>query len=365
MYDLSLLALLLGTIPAPGDTLGPVSRSLSVEPCAEASIGVAREGDDYEQAALEAKGFWEEWTTGRMLEDDLEKKYSLVTVEDERIVICYPRGARTGRLKSASGKTVSAFDKLFPPEEREADAHARRSAVLFPIAGPKAFASVTGHIGQKVPRLAEWAKAAPRGVGFLLEEPLVAGWLVDVPSSEVWNPENELVNRLARMLVIERYGRLPYWLSQGFAWELELRVCRDVYCFPFRSGFVSKKEHRSWPSRLTAAMAARGETAITVEALSGWPRNTWNEDLAVLSWGAAAMLAKHYDEELPRVLSAYARLRSEEGRTTEPDGSWQLIPDYEIPAEKELEILNRELGVDFEAELTRFARRPKSYRRPR
>jgi hypothetical protein len=173
------------------------------------------------------------------------------------------------------------------------------------------------------------------------------------------------VNRLARLLFIERYGRLPYWLSQGLAWELELRVCKDVYCFPFRTGFVSKKEHKTWPTRLTAVMKARGERPVTVDELVGWTRNTWNEERAMLSWGAAAMLAKHYDGELPRVLAAYAKLRAEEGRETNPDGSWQWIPDYEISAEKEKEILDRELGVDFAAELTRFARKPKGYRRPR
>ncbi len=365
MHSHFLSACLLGLAPCLGAILDLVAVPRPAAPGERESITAGPADDDYSRAAQDAEMFWEEWAATQSRDGGLEKKYSSTTVEDGRVAIWYPRGARTSKLKSRSGKTVSAFDKLFPPDEREAGAKPRRTAVLFPIAGPKSFASITGHLGRKVPRLAGWAEAAPRGVGFLLEDPLVAGWLMKVPTSEVWNPENELVNRLARLLIIERYGRLPHWLAQGLAWEFELRVCKDVYCFPFRTGFVSKKEHKSWPMRLPAAMTARGEKQVTVEGLSGWPRNTWNEELAVLSWGAAALLVGHYDEELPRVFAAYAAVRFAEGRTTAPDGSWEWIPDYEIPPAKELEILNRELGVDFNAELTRFARKPKGYRRPR
>jgi hypothetical protein len=260
---------------------------------------------------------------------------------------------------------VSRFDDLFPPAGREAEAPPRRTAVLFPLSGPKAFASVAGFLGRKYPRLAAWAGAAPNGVGFLLEDPLCAGWLLDVPKNEVWSPDNEQANRLARLLLAERYGRQPYWLAQGLAWELELEVCHDVYCFPFRTGFVAKKEHRRWPARLAALMAARGDRPLTLAELAAWPRNTWNQDLAVLSFGAAGLLARHYPDELPPVLAAFAAVRRQDGRTTHPDGSWELIPDYEIPAPKQLEILNHELGVDFEAELTSFAKHPKGYHRPR
>jgi hypothetical protein len=324
-----------------------------------------RADDGYRQAAEQADAPWEEWADSKELSGGIEKSYKSITAADHRVVIWYPKGTASGKLKRTAEKAVDALDKLFPPKGREQDAPPRRAAVLFPLAGPKTFESVTTHIGRTVPRLAGWAKTAPRGVGFLLEEPLVAGWLLTVPDREVFNSENELVNRLTRLVTIERYGRLPYWLGQGLAWQVELSVCKDVYCFPFRSGFVSKKEHKSWPKRLTATMAARGERPITIEELSGWSRNTWNEERAILAWGAVSMLAKHYEKELPGLLAAYARLRAKEGKKTEADGSWQWIPDYEISAEKELELLNRELGVDFLAELNDFARKPRGYVKPR
>ena len=45
--------------------------------------------------------------------------------------------------------------------------------------------------------------------------------------------------------------------------------------------------------------------------------------------------------------------------------SWQLDPKYEIAAERQSAILDETLGVDFATELTRFAAKARSYRRPR
>jgi hypothetical protein len=170
---------------------------------------------------------------------------------------------------------------------------------------------------------------------------------------------------LAQLLLNERHGRLPQWLALGLAWQLESTVCKSVYCFPYRSGFVGKTEHRGWAKELAAMIAARGEEPLAMEQLSGWTRGVWDDAHAALAWGAGAMLADHYDEELPRVLAALAALRDSEGRTTHADGSWEGIGNYEIPPEKQLAILDRELGVDFLVELARFCRLGRNYRRPR
>lgn len=320
---------------------------------------------DYDAALTQANTQWADWAKESLTGRQVEKAYSTMTVADDRLVIWYPKGTSKSKLKSFSVKTIAAFDKVFDPGKRPADAPERRTAVLFPLSGPKSFTAITSRAAELVPRLSGWAQAAPRGVGFLLDEPLAGGWLLDVPDSEVWNGENELANRLTRLLTIERFGRQPHWLSQGLAWHVELTVCKDVYCFPFRTGFISKKEHKTWPRRLTDLMSARGETPVVANDLFGWQRNTWSAESAALAWGAVAMLAKHYEEEFPKALDAFRALRIKDGRQTQSDGSWTVIPDYEIPAEQAIEILDRELGVDFLAELDRYARKPKTYRRPR
>jgi hypothetical protein len=280
------------------------------------------------------------------------------------VLLWHSKGSNKSKLRKSCEKTLKVFEALFEKAPRAGGCEPR-TAVLFEFAAPKDFASVCAYLGRELPSLSGWAQTAPKSSGFLLEEPLSAGWMASVPGSEVWSPENELVNRLARLLTTESYGRQPQWLAQGFAWHVELEVCKDVYCFPFRAGFVAKKEHRSWPQQLASQMEARAERAIEMGELTGWKRNTWDEASAALAWGAATLLAEHYRAQLPKVLAAFAALRVEEGRDLADDGSWTWIPDYELPAEKEREILDRELGVDFLVELGRFAAKPKSYRKPR
>jgi hypothetical protein len=336
---------------------GAMVSALFLLPCATA---VFAGEDPYAAAAEEAKVLWGDWSKTA----DTEKPYSKTAAADKRVLIWYPKGTSKSKLKKSSEKAVKAFDKLFA-DTQHVEGRVHRTAVLVPLAGPKSFASVTSHVGQKVPRLAGWASSAVRGTGFLLEEPLVAGWLVSVPGVEIWSPENELTNRLARLLTLERFGRQPQWLAQGLAWYVELSVCKDVYCFPFRTGFVSKKEHRSWPRKLEQLMDARPERAVELAELAGWKRNTWDETGAALSWGAVTMLASHYPDELPGVLAAFAAERLAQGRDVAEDGSWTWIADYEIPVERQGELLDEALGVDFGAELDRYVRKPKGYRRPR
>jgi hypothetical protein len=317
--------------------------------------------DGYAESAAQARELWARWIAA----EEVERAYSSAEVAGARVLVFRPAGTSASQLAGRSGRTVKAFDAIFAASARDASVAPPRTAVLVSLAGPKSFASVTRHLGEAEPRLADWAQSAPSGTGFLLEDPLVAGWLEKVSEIEVWSPENELVNRLARLLTIERFGRQPQWIAQGLAWHVELTVCKDVYCFPYRSGFVSKKEHKSWPAKVAEAMAQRGEAPIRIEELTGWARNTWDEARATLAYAAAAMLAKHYPAELARVLDAFTRVRVADGRATAADGSWTWIADYEIPAERQLEVLNAELGADFLAELAAYASKPKSYHRPR
>ena len=307
-----------------------------------------------------ARTIWEGWREVAKP----EKAYSAAPVAKERVLLWVPKGSSRSKLKKTSEKTVKLFDALFE-DAPHVEGATPRTAVLFELVGPKSLEAATGHAAAQVPRLAGWAASARSGTGFVLEEPLAAGWMKSVSGVEVWSPENELANRLARLLTLERFGRQPHWLAQGLAWHLEIGVCKDVYCFPYRTGFVSKKEHRSWPRMLADQMEARGERPVEMAELAGWRRNSWDAPRAGLAWGAATMLAEHYEDELPRVLAAFAALRVKDGRDVAADGSWTWIPDHEIPAEGQLELLDRELGVDFLTELGRFARKPKRYRRPR
>ena len=320
---------------------------------------------DYSAAIEQAMNVFGGWAAELLISDSAPDRYAPSTVADGRVILFCSKRSNASKVSRAATKTLAAFDALIPPATREPEAPPVRTAVLFELSNQESLASITAYLGKQFEALAGWAPAAAKGVGFALEEPLSAGWLLTVPENEVWSPENELVNRLARLLTLERFGRQPHWLEMGLAWHVELAVCKDVYCVPYRAGFVSKKEHKSWDARLAAAMKARGESPITVAELAGWARGTWDETHAPLAWGAAAMIARHYQKELPALLAAYAAERRQHGRTVHADGSWEALPDYEIAAERERELLDATLGVDFGTELTRFARAPRTYQRPR
>lgn len=313
-------------------------------------------GGDYEAAARVAEEEWSAWAADA---------YESRAVAEARVLAYGSKRSSTSKLARSAELTVRCFDSLFPPEPRPADAPPRRTAVLVELANEEDLASVTAFLATRHPELAGWSRSAAKGVGFALGDPPCAGWLLDVPQNEVWSPENELVNRLARLLLLERFGLEPNWLELGLAWHVEICVCKDVYCFPYRSGFVSKKEHKRWDARLAEVMKARAGAPVALGELTGWARGNWDEVRAVLSYGAAVMLARHYGVELPAVLSAFAAERREKGREVHADGSWVTIPDYEIPEERQRALLDAILGVDFAAELTRFAAAPKGYRRPR
>ena len=55
----------------------------------------------------------------------------------------------------------------------------------------------------------------------------------------MWRADNELANRLTRLLTHRRYGAMPYWLDMGLAWFVEQEVQGDLYSFPGRDDFVS------------------------------------------------------------------------------------------------------------------------------
>ena len=52
--------------------------------------------------------------------------------------------------------------------------------------------------------------------------------------------------------------------------------------------------------------------------------------------------------------AALAAIRDKDGRITHPDGSWESVPNYEIPAQQQLDALQRTVHPQFLAELARY-----------
>ena len=317
--------------------------------------------DDYDKAVAEAEATFEAWGKSA--------KYAAHSAVDGRVLVWTSKAGKASKLKKTAERACKFFDKIAALPDAEVMKEFRppvaRTAVLFEVDDVKDLGALQEYIGSKVPYLQAWATSGDPGVGFVLEDPLASAWLGKVEKSKEWNAENELVHRLTQLLLLQRFGRMPQWLAQGLAWYVEFGVCQDIYCFPFRSGFVGRAEHKGWYAELSALMASRAERPLQMPELAEWSRGTYGEKHAGLAWAAGILLAKYYAAELPGVLAEFAHVRHVEGRTTHSDGSWETIPDYEVPTAKQLEILSRRLGVDFEAALDRFCRHPRAYVRPR
>ena len=251
-------------------------------------------------------------------------------------------------------RALEAVDKLAQPAANKTP----ELLVILELEGPKDFGLLLDDLAQRFAYLAPWAQSEKQQLGFVLEQPLAAAFLASAPDVKEWNPKNELANRTAQIALFERFGRLPNWLMQGLSWNVEMSVCGSIYCFPFRSGFVARKEHKSWTEQLKALFAAPAlgskPRQLTIDDLAGWKRSTYVNDRALLAWGAASFLAKRHAVALPLILEDLHAIREQDSKLTKPDGSWKLNPDYEVPAEKQLEILKLRASDDFIDALQRF-----------
>lgn len=163
----------------------------------------------------------------------------------------------------------------------------------------------------------------------------------------VWRPENEVVNRLARLVLQRRYGSLPYWLEMGLAWNVEQEVVGDIYCFPGRDEFVSIADHSGWKNELKRRFAKRRKQPLELSELAGWTSHAWDAESAETAWGFGRFLAS---QDPAAVSAALEELRldvKQGGVRTHADGSWEMVVGYATPTATQHAILARHLGDDY------------------
>ena len=146
------------------------------------------------------------------------------------------------------------------------------------------------------------------------------------------------------------------------AWNIELEVMRDIYCFPYRAGFVGIGDHGGWETELKREFKKRKKDPLALDEFAGWRRNTWDEHKAQLAFGMVEYLSRHEPEVLPRAAEAF-RLQYKEGfKTTHPDGSWETNPAYQVPVEEQLDVLVDASDAELLGRATEFMTRWNRYR---
>jgi hypothetical protein len=213
------------------------------------------------------------------------------------------------------------------------------------------YRTLLDHLAVLDPRLADWAASAARQVaGFVLTEPLVGAWIEDPPGVAEWQPHNEMVHRAMQLQVRGRVGDLPAWLTLGMAWHAEDMVCRSIYCFPYRDGFVSVGTHSDWGLWLAnefkkGKRKSKGQPeGITLEEFAMWQPGVSSGEFdatkALLAFGFTRFLLHEHGPRLAPVLVSI-REELERGRITWISANeWTTNPGYQLPAAEQLRLLS-------------------------
>ncbi|MGD2019275.1 MAG: hypothetical protein PVJ89_14230 [Planctomycetota bacterium] len=321
--------------------------------------------------ALDQLELYREWI--------LDNDYHVSMTEDGRVILVTSSKKVARRRMKLVERTLEAFDELMsPPDRAGSDEVFSRAAwgigdhvpdqvpvVLVEVRKAGEYQDLLSGLGQAREDLSNLVHVHGMRPGFSEEQVTAAVWQEAPDGYElgtVWRSENELVNRLARLLVFRSYGPQPTWLSVGAAWNIELEVMRDIYCFPYRTGFVGIGDHGGWETELKREFKKRKKDPLALDEFAGWRRNTWDEHKAQLAFGMVEYLSRHEPEVLSRAAEAF-RLQYKEGfKTTHPDGSWETNPAYQVPVEEQLDVLVDASDAELLGRATEFMTRWNRYR---
>jgi len=229
-----------------------------------------------------------------------------------------------------------------------------QTVVLFVVRDQHDFESLLADLAERFPFLAVWAAEAKAQQGFVIGDPLAAAYLEAPDGVEEWNPDNELVNRLARLCLLRRHGDQPNWLVHGYAWHVEMSMMGGIYCFPWRDEFVWETEHRAWPRAVSERYA---KARLKPSEFMSWKRGTYVDDSARVSWGVMEYLVNRETQKLPELLDELRVFRAEHERIQDDASSWRRNLDYEIPVSEQHKMFTRVLGDGWLDQATFYLRK--------
>lgn len=322
---------------------------------------------------------WTRWASTREYRVALEAEGRVLLVHPE---VCSEDDlgrrrastSRGGRIRERAGSVQDEFahiarvfehaDRLFPSspdvawsaENVSGEAQPGELPALLMIGSAQAYAELLQFLASEHEYLRAWASTDSAKTGFVLGQPLAGAWLLAGDGLEEYSPRHELVNRLTRLLVMQRYGRLPRWLMEGLAWQAEQELLDSIYCFPSRDGFVFCTEHEDWGRSVRSAFK-RSEGPVLIEELARIPASGgFDLDDCHRAWAFAEYMVQDHPGELAAFLVALAADRDANQRRDLGGGRWEIVPNYEPPVEKQAELLQEILGDETWEELGDFLR---------
>ncbi len=226
-------------------------------------------------------------------------------------------------------------------------------AVLFVLPDEAQYQLLLEELARQDQTLEAWTRSARKETGFVVPRPLCAAFLERAAEMAEWDPEHELVNRCAQLLLVRRFGLQPFWVQQGIGWCAEWAYDGSLYCFPFRREFVYATEHGAWPHELKQRFAKSGGR-FDFSAFTGWTRGRWDGERARLAFGVLAALLQEPTPRLALALDELRVWRDKDNRRKTGEHSWERDPAYEIEARTQAECLKKHLGEDLEKRILEF-----------
>jgi hypothetical protein len=223
-----------------------------------------------------------------------------------------------------------------------------QTAVMIILRDEKDHSTLLDSLGQNQSYLKSWLDTARQHTGFAIEEPLCGAYIENAEGQEEWNPDHELVNRVAQLMTLRRFGQQSNWIVQGIAWDAEMAYDGSIYCFPYRKEFVFATEHTGWPIELKALFKDRASKPLELIEVAHWKRATWDATAARLSWALVHQLFLMAPPgKLSSALEELRRYRDEKDRRVTKSTSWERIPGWDVPIEQQIQTMTAHFGPKF------------------
>lgn len=330
-----------------------------------------------------ATRFWSEWASARRLR--------FFSTRDERVLLLLPENrSKPERALDLVERALARFDEMLPAPAPSGGASGSDGIAADPdstgaewnwgdpshpldsdaiVVGlfrdPEEYCAALDEIGKSFPYLLPWIESGRDDPGCILERPLFGACIASVPGMEEWNPDNELVHRAAQLAMLRRFGQQPVWVGLGVGWNVEFDVLENIYCFPWRNGFVSVSEHGGWEADLRKTFSKREKQPLSAGELADVRRGGFDSDQAAISWGAVRFLAQHHPAELPALLAELHALRDRLGRISDDGGRhWTMPADYVLPASEQQSALERIVAEDVLAQASDWFRLGRKWKKP-
>jgi len=233
-------------------------------------------------------------------------------------------------------------------------------AVMLVLRDERDRSSVLEQLAARHPYLADWVRSTGQQLGFVLEEPLCGAYVEKASGQKEWSPNPELVHRVAELLTLRRFGRVPFWIAQGLGWEAEIDLDDSVWCFPYRTEFVYAAEHGAWPVHLRNDFKDRVDKPVAIHEVASWPRGRFEARPARVAWGLVHVAATRARPGFSQALEELRQLRDVQDRRSTGPNTWERVPGYEVPPGEQERILLKHLGAEFLNDASDWFRKPGS-----